>query len=85
MPQHDSCKKRMRTSAKANTRNRAIRSQVKTAAKKVREAGDAETANAALQTAYSVLDKAVKRNVIHRNKAANQKSKLTAVAAKVSA
>lgn len=85
MPQHDSCKKRMRTAEKANVRNRAIRSQVKTATKRVREADSVEVATTALKTAYSVLDKAVKRNVIHKNKAANQKSKLSAVVAKISA
>ncbi len=85
MPQNNSCKKRVRTAEKANVRNRAMRSQVKTVTKKVREADSVEVATTALQNAYSVLDKAVKRNVIHKNKAANQKSKLTAVVAKISA
>ncbi len=85
MPQTNSCKKRMRSSAKANVRNRAIRSQIKTVTKRVRTAETAEVAVSALKTAYSVLDKAVKRNVIHKNKASNQKSKLSAAAAKIAA
>lgn len=85
MPQHVSCKKRVKTSEKANVRNRAVRSQIKTAAKRVRQATSPETASAALTYAYSVLDKAVKRNVIHKNKASNQKSKLSLAVAKISA
>jgi len=83
MPQHKSSKKRLRQSAKANARNRATRSQVNTATKKVLSAVSGAAAEA-LEKAYSVLDKAVKRGVIHKNKAANQKSRLAkkAIAAK---
>lgn len=83
MPQHESSKKRLRKTVKANARNRATRSQISTATKKVlTAAGDAATE--ALEKAYSVLDKAVKRGVIHKNKAANQKSRL-AIKAKAAA
>jgi len=75
MPQHKSSKKRLRQTEKANARNRATRSQVNTASKRVLAAAG-EVAVEALQKAYSVLDKAVKRGVIHKNKAANQKSRL---------
>ncbi len=80
MPQHKSCKKRVKTSAKANVRNRAIRSQINTATKNLMAATTAEEATPALQAVYSVLDKAAKKNVIHKNKAANRKSKLTTFA-----
>lgn len=83
MPQHKSCKKRVKTSLKANARNRAIRSQINTATKKLKAAKTSEEATAALTTVYSVLDKAAKRKVIHKNKAANQKSKLAALAKSV--
>ncbi|ERP32105.1 30S ribosomal protein S20 [Chitinivibrio alkaliphilus] len=85
MPQHKSCKKRMKVSAKARVRNRAVRSEVKTAAKRVKRAESVEDAKRALVTAYSVLDKAVKRNVIHRNKANTQKSKLSKAVARIEA
>jgi len=81
MPQHKSCKKRVKTSAKANVRNRAIRSQINTATKNLMAATTAEEAAPALKTVYSVLDRAAKKKVIHKNKAANRKSKLTAFAA----
>ena len=77
MPNHESCKKRVRQSAKANTANRAMRSRIHTATKKVVTA-DAATAEVTLKEAYSVLDRAVKAGVIHKNKAANQKSRLAA-------
>jgi len=80
MPQHESSKKRLRKTEKQNARNRATRSQVNTATKKVM-AAVGEAAATALENAYSVLDKAVKRGVIHANKAANQKSRLAKKAA----
>ncbi len=83
MPQTKSCKKRVKTSAKANVRNRATRSKIHTATKILLAATSAEEATTALKTVFSVLDKAVKKNVIHKNKAANRKAKLTAFAAAV--
>ena len=80
MPQSKSCKKRVKTSAKANVRNRAMRSKIQTATKRLEDATTAEDVNSALQTVYSVLDRAAKKNVIHKNKAANRKSKLSALA-----
>lgn len=77
MPQHKSCKKRVKTNAKANVRNRAMRSRIQTATKKLNLAEGAENISAALKTVYSVLDRAVKSGVIHKNKAANRKSRLT--------
>lgn len=76
MPHHKSCKKRMLTTQRDNLKNRAVKSQIKTATKKVVSASDKESATTALKTAYSVIDKAVKRGVIHKNKAANQKARL---------
>lgn len=83
MPQHKSCKKRMKTSAKANVRNRAMRSQINTATKKLKAATSVEEATAALNEVYSVLDRAAKKRVIHKNKAANRKAKLTSFAKSV--
>ena len=71
--------KRTRTNEKARQRNKAVKSELKTYVRKVREAieaGDRETATAALEKAGRKLDKAVSKGVIHRNQAANRKSKL---------
>lgn len=71
--------KRNRTNEKARQRNKAVKSELKTYVRKVREAieaGDRETATAALEKAGRKLDKAVSKGVIHRNQAANRKSKL---------
>ena len=69
--------KRIKTNEKARQRNKAVKSSLKTAVRKFRDAadsGDAAGAGAALQTASRELDKAVSKGVIHRNQAANKKS-----------
>jgi len=58
-------------------RNKAIRSQMRTAIKKVRQASDKAAAQEALQQAASVIDKSAKKRVIHKNMAARYKSRLT--------
>ncbi|RMH71618.1 MAG: 30S ribosomal protein S20 [Gemmatimonadetes bacterium] len=77
MPHHKSAIKRVRQSKKRRERNRMERSAVRTAIKAVRKATTKEDALNALPRAYSVLDKAVKRNLIHANTAARHKSRLT--------
>lgn len=77
MPQHASAAKRMRSSARRRARNKANISRMKTLIKKVRSAKDKQTASAALRAAVKFLDEIAAKGIIHRNKAANQKSKLT--------
>lgn len=70
-------KKRILTNAKAQARNKAVRSSLKTAVRKVNEAvaaGDKAAATTAAQTASRQLDKAASKGVIHKNQAANRKS-----------
>ena len=70
-------KKRNRTNEKARLRNRAIKSELKTATRAVRaavEAKDAEVAQEKARKASRLLDKAVSKGVIHKNQAANRKS-----------
>ena len=70
-------KKRIITTEKARVRNRAVRSELKTAIKHVRtavEAGDVEAAQAAANKANRLLDKAASKGIIHKNQAANRKS-----------
>ncbi|MCO7272315.1 MULTISPECIES: 30S ribosomal protein S20 [Cellulosimicrobium] len=69
--------KRIRTNEKARLRNKAVKSELKTYVRRVREAvaaGDKEAASTALQAASRKLDKAVSKGVIHANQAANRKS-----------
>jgi small subunit ribosomal protein S20 len=71
--------KRNATNEKARLRNKSVRSEVRTAVRAVREritAGDAAEAQAALKVASRKLDKAVSKGVLHKNNAANHKSKL---------
>lgn len=77
MPQHKSAKKRVRQSEKRRQINVMRRSRLKSAIKKVRSAEDKETAQNALTNAISLLDKMALKGIVHRNKAANLKSKLT--------
>jgi small subunit ribosomal protein S20 len=70
-------KKRVLTNEKARLRNKAVRSELKTATKKVHaaiEAGDGDAARAAALDASRLLDKAASKGVIHAHQAANRKS-----------
>lgn len=76
--------KRIKTNQKATERNKAIKSEFKTAVRRFREAADAgkvEEANEALKHASKKLDKAVSKGVIHENQAANKKSAMARRAA----
>lgn len=78
MPNVKSAEKRMRTNEVRAERNRARRSRLRSALRKVRQASDAETAGSALREAISLLDRAASKRLIHPNKAARSKSRLTA-------
>ena len=72
--------KRIGTNKKAEERNKAVKSELKTAVRRTREAiaaGDKAKAEAALATASKKLDKAVSKGVIHKNQAANRKSAIS--------
>jgi small subunit ribosomal protein S20 len=69
--------KRIGTNEKARLRNKSVKSSLKTAVRRFREAadsGDQATALTQLRTASRELDKAVSKGVIHANQAANKKS-----------
>jgi small subunit ribosomal protein S20 len=69
--------KRNKTNLKAQERNKAVKSELKTWVRKTREAvvaGDKDAAEAALATASVKLDKAVSKGVVHKNQAKNRKS-----------
>ncbi|HVN47576.1 MAG TPA: 30S ribosomal protein S20 [Bacteroidota bacterium] len=77
MPQHKSAEKRVRQSARREERNKAKLSKVKTLVKKVRTAKTKDEAATALKGTVKFLDEIAAKGLIHKNKAANQKSKLT--------
>jgi small subunit ribosomal protein S20 len=77
MPQHKSAEKRVRVSERRRTRNKARTSAMKNAIKRVRTASTKTDGDAALKKAVTLLDKLSSKGVIHRNKASNQKSRLT--------
>lgn len=76
--------KRNKQNEKAHERNKAVKSALKTAVRKFREAaeaGDKDKALAAGAAANRALDKAVTKGVIHKNQAANRKSSISKKAA----
>ena len=71
--------KRNKQNEKAHQRNKAAKSSLRTSVRKFREAADAgnlDEAGTALRAACRQLDKAAGKGVIHKNQAANRKSRL---------
>ena len=80
MPNITSAKKRVKTNAKKEIRNNDITSSMRTAIKKVeKEAkhGSKESVAEKLNVATKKIDKACSSGLIHKNKAAREKSRLT--------
>ncbi len=71
-----SVKKRIRQTVGASSRNRALRSAMRTAIKEVRLAGSPEEGEKAFAKAVSIIDKTAQKGVIHKNTAARYKSRL---------
>jgi len=84
MAHHKSTQKRIQTNARDTERNRHYKSALKTQMKKVRSAETKEDGQKMFREATSLLDKLVNKGMIHKNKAANQKSKLSAFVEKLS-
>jgi small subunit ribosomal protein S20 len=78
MPNIASAKKNMRKSRAAQVRNRAQRSALRTALKKAR--GEAASPEA-VATAVTLLDRAARKGLVHKNAAARRKSRLAKKAA----
>lgn len=71
--------KRNRQSLDRRARNKAVRTRVRTRIRRFRAAvdqGDRDAATAALAEASRQLDKAASKGVLHRNRAADKKSRL---------
>ena len=81
MANHFSALKRARQTERRTTRNRNNTSRLRTELRKLREsiaAGNKENAQAAFRAAVSLLDKSIRKGVLHRNTAARYKSRLSA-------
>ncbi len=81
MPTTKSSKKRLRQSLDRRQVNRSVKSTIRTQLKKVHsaiEAGELDNASSLFRDASKKLDRAASRNIIHRNRAARLKSRLSA-------
>jgi small subunit ribosomal protein S20 len=83
VPQIKSAKKAMRQARSRTVRNKAQRSELRTAVKRVRAAATAEAATKAYAVAAKLLDRAARKGLIHRNNAARHKSRLAALLKKL--
>ncbi|MET4082016.1 small subunit ribosomal protein S20 [Pedobacter sp. UYP30] len=77
MANHKSSLKRIRANATKRLRNRYQAKTTRTFIKRLRASEDKKSASELLPKVVSMLDRLAKKNVIHKNKAANNKSKLT--------
>jgi len=78
MPNHKSCEKRLRQEKKRAARNHYVKATIKTLDKKLRSDLPIEEKEKLLSEVYSKLDKAAKRNVIHKRTASRRKARLAA-------
>jgi len=77
MAHHKSALKRIRQDQKKRLHNRFYHKSTRTAIKKLRKMTDKTEAESFLPRVISMIDRLAKRHIIHHNKAANLKSKLT--------
>ena len=85
MPKIKSAKKAMRQARTRTVRNKAQRSTLRTALKRVRAAATADAAAAAYSIAARLLDRAARKGLIHKNNAARHKSRMAAMVKKLRA
>lgn len=78
MANHKSCEKRIRQDKKRTLHNKYYAKTTRNAVRKLRAMNDKEEAVKLYPVVQKMLDKLAKRNIIHKNKAANIKSSLSA-------
>ena len=83
MANHKSAQKRVRSDEKKRDRNRYQHKTTRNAVRNLRASEDVKEATEMLPKVSSMLDKLAKNNVIHKNKAANLKSSLSAHVSKL--
>jgi small subunit ribosomal protein S20 len=76
MANHKSALKRIRSNDKKRVRNKYSHKTTRNAIKDLREDTDKKSAAGKLSEVFSLIDKLAKKNIIHKNKAANLKSGL---------
>ena len=74
---HKSAQKRARQAIKRTERNKLYKAKIKSAVKNVMDSKNKENAEKELKNAVSILDRVASKGIIHKNKAANKKSRLT--------
>ena len=84
MANHKSAQKRVRSDEKERDRNRYQHKTTRNAVRNLRASTDVKEATEMLPKVSSMLDKLAKKNIIHKNKAANLKSSLSAHMSKLS-
>jgi len=77
MANHKSALKRIRSNEAKRLRNRYQHKTTRTYIKRLRDTSDKSEAQELLKQVISMVDRLAKKSIIHKNKAANQKSKLT--------
>mgnify|MGYP000188296023 FL=1 len=85
MANHKSALKRIRSNEAKRLRNRYQHKSTRTLIKKLRLTTDKSVVVELFKQVSSSLDKLAKKNIIHKDKAANQKSKLAKLVNKVAA
>lgn len=79
MPNNKSCEKRLRQDKKRAARNNYVKATIKTLSNKMRSENlSVEEKKVLLSEVYSKLDKAAKRNIIHKRTASRRKARLAA-------
>ncbi len=77
MANHKSALKRIRQNEKRRIHNRYYAKTVRNAVRKFRALTDPKEATEQLPKLYAMIDKLAKKNIIHKNKAGNLKSKIS--------
>lgn len=77
MANHKSALKRIRANEAKRLRNRYQHKTTRTFIKRLKSVTDKTEAQELLKTVTSMIDKLAKKNILHKNNAANKKSKLT--------
>ncbi|MBR0177700.1 MAG: 30S ribosomal protein S20 [Bacteroidales bacterium] len=83
MANHKDALKRVRQSEKRRLHNRYYAKNMRNEVRKFRALTDKSEAEAQLSKIYSIIDRVARRGIIHKNKAANLKSKMTKHTAKL--
>jgi small subunit ribosomal protein S20 len=83
MAHHKSALKRIRANEVKRARNRYYHKTARNAVRKLRSTTEPTEATALYPRVVSMLDKLAKKNIIHKNKASNLKSKLAVYVAKL--